>query len=1042
MKYRLGLDMGVASIGWAVVSKDDQFVDSGVRIFPAGVDNFNSAKEKHPNIDRREARSMRRRIRRKAQRKQYIKIVMQELGWMPTDPKALEAWHQQNVYELRHRGLGEKLSLQEFGRVLLHLNQRRGFLSLRKTEETNADKEVQGMLGEISDLSLAVRNSGHETLGSYLYSVYEMEGITVRIRNRHTSRKMLHDEFCKLWEAQAAHHPGVLTKQLRYGDLGPREKPESVTKPIRRVKGRTLLEQFGFENLTFFQRAVYWKAASIGFCELEPEEQRAPISDRRFQRFRMFQEISNLRVLDSSMERGKAERSLSAEERAAIVEYTTTKKEVKFGALKKYLARKLKDETALQYRFNLEAGGRGKLSAMPTDYALASKKAFGKQWWDLDDEIKNAVVAAITSPVATDSDIRDELESINSLKSEDIDTLLKVSLPVGYAGLSVKALVKLLPFMEQGMLYSTADPSQSAIHAAGYIRRDQEINRVYDLLPHYEYNTIPHLAKINNPVVNRSITELRKIVNSLIRKYGKPDRIHLEMARALKIGPKKRKEMEKENRQREADRDSAREELEKYNVVATGDAISLYRLWEEQQKRCAYSGRAIGVNDLLGGQVEIDHIYPYSRSADDSFMNKVVCFRSENREKGNKTPHEWLAESNPTKYDQMNKFAECLPFNKQKRFCTEEIPEGFVARDLNDTAWMTKAARLYLSCLYRTPASVMCTKGMHTSKLRAHWELHGLLRDDGLDVKTRDDHRHHALDAAVIATCDHAVIEQLCKKHVFENGWIDERAGRRRFRHWYSRGDALNPPWESFRVDLAESLNQIWVSHKPSRKVSGRMHKETYYGITTGGNLVVRKPINKLTDKEVSNVRDPIIKSLLEDVLRRGGSLEDEIRLPSGTPVRKARFVVKSASIALRGGKTHVQSDCTHHLSIFRDDDGSYAFKPVILFEAMRRKSSGESVYQDAHPEQPESSALVMHLCPGDTILAGAPDEEQLYVFRTMNTVSKQTFFAQHTDATKGNKHPDTGKGTLFSCREGTFGKNFPNARKVTALPSGELRTN
>ena len=83
--YTLGLDMGVASLGWAVLSTDDQFIDSGVRIFPAGLDNFNSSKEKHPNIDRRSARGMRRRIRRKSERKALLRSILQELKWMPTD---------------------------------------------------------------------------------------------------------------------------------------------------------------------------------------------------------------------------------------------------------------------------------------------------------------------------------------------------------------------------------------------------------------------------------------------------------------------------------------------------------------------------------------------------------------------------------------------------------------------------------------------------------------------------------------------------------------------------------------------------------------------------------------------------------------------------------------------------------------------------------------------------------------------------------------------------------------------------------------------
>jgi CRISPR-associated endonuclease Csn1 len=120
MKFTLGLDMGVASLGWAVISEGDEFIDSGVRIFPAGVDNFNSGKEKHPNQDRRIARGMRRRIHRKVERKKAIGVALRELGWIPSDEDALHDWHGLDIYHLRHRALIEKISLSELGRIIYH----------------------------------------------------------------------------------------------------------------------------------------------------------------------------------------------------------------------------------------------------------------------------------------------------------------------------------------------------------------------------------------------------------------------------------------------------------------------------------------------------------------------------------------------------------------------------------------------------------------------------------------------------------------------------------------------------------------------------------------------------------------------------------------------------------------------------------------------------------------------------------------------------------------------------------------------------------
>ena len=378
--YVLGVDIGVASIGWAAVSLETKWLDCGVRVFPAGVDNFNSPKEKHPNLDRRSARGMRRRIRRKAERKAIICGFLQELGWMPGEGAERDTWYALDVYALRSRAISEAITLEELGRIILHLNQRRGFLSLRKSETAAADKETQGMLGSISALQKEIDASGHRTLGNYLHHLYLEKGISARLRNRHTRRSMLHEEFCLIWETQRAFHP-ELTDALRYGSAGKLENPTKVVKPLPRQKDLSLLEQFGFENLTFFQRKVYWPLNSIGRCELEPGETRAPVADRRFQEFRMLQEVNNLRLIDNSTTGIPVERALTPDERREVIDYLAGRKEAKLFEIKKHLCKQAKFRESLpespdQISFNLESGGRTKISVPATDHALA--KAHGK----------------------------------------------------------------------------------------------------------------------------------------------------------------------------------------------------------------------------------------------------------------------------------------------------------------------------------------------------------------------------------------------------------------------------------------------------------------------------------------------------------------------------------------------------------------------------------------------------------------------------------------------------------------------------------------
>ncbi len=1054
--------MGVASIGWAAISVTEKWLDSGVRVFPAGIDNLNSSKEKHPNLYRRSARGMRRRIRRKAERKKIICRFLQELGWMPAEGEDRKKWYAQDVYELRSRAISKRITLSELGRIILHINQRRGFLSLRKSEKTSADKETKGMLGSISALQKEIELSGHQTLGNYLHHLYLEKGITARLRNRHTRRSMLHEEFSFIWETQQAFHP-ELTDSLRYGQLGKLDDATKVVKPQPRKKGVSLLEQFGFENLTFFQRKVYWPLNSIGRCELEPEETRAPIADRRFQEFRMLQEINNLRLIDNSDAGVPTERRLNFDERKVVIEYLLGRKEAKFSDIKKHLCAHPKlcenlPESPEQIRFNLESGGRVKISVLATDYALA--KAYGKGWANLSEATQNRISDALLIPAATDEDIRVALEDIEGVERGKIESLLEVSLPTSYGHLSLKALEKLLPHMREGKIYMARDETDSALHAAGYCRRDERSAKELELLPSFQLlldpegvDYDPQQSEINNPVVLRALTELRKVVNGVIRKYGKPTGIRLEMARDLKMSTKQRAEYQKRIRGFEKEREDAAKELESLHIVVNRDAIELHRLWTEQGRICIYSGRVISTQDLFNGDLDIDHIYPYSKSADDSMANKVLCFAAENRAKGDRTPCQWLADSDLPRYEEVLQRAKKLPHGKYKRFLVREVPEGFVNRDLNDTAWMARAARHYLARLFQHPHHVLGIKGAHTATLRDQWGLHSLLRDDGLDLKNRDDHRHHALDAVVIALCDQSTIQRLTRACDFELRRKEARESGRRIYHLRTIGDKIDCPWDGFRDSVAASLNNIWVSHRPQHKVSGSLHEDFSYGPTeTSGVLTRRKKLADLSASEVkeifqgnrSVIRDEEIEKIVRNFIKNSDgaldclkkiSADNPLRFSSGIPIRKVRVLIKNAAaIPLRHNKELVIPGNTHHLAIFTLGDGLYHFEPVPLIEAVRRQRAKEAIVRKRYANMPPHAEFLFHLCPGDSMMSTVNSVDQLFIFKTVSSTTKQAKFLLHTDARKSTEAKP------WTCYPNTFEKNFPFARKVSVLPTGEIR--
>lgn len=358
-KLVLGLDLGPNSIGWALV-KDDQenpaeskLVDLGVRVFPEGVDNFDTSKELSRNEDRRIARGMRRQIRRRARRRRLLKQALIDSKLWPSDPTDESKLCATDPYALRARALFERLEPFEIGRVLLHLNQRRGFLSNRKKDRGN--KEVQGMLAEINDNEREREEGGFATIGAWLADKEKCRDHTSRkegdhTRHRHLAREQYEYEFEAIWEAQSKYHANLLTEELKYGQLGKQNYP---AKPIprwhERRKEMSVLESFGIYGLIFFQRPMYWPKSVVGLCELEPKEKRCQRSDRRNQRFRLLQEVNNLKYIDLDTH---WEQKLDDKQRRLLLDKLSHTKEMTFDQIRKALG------FLENVKFNLERGER------------------------------------------------------------------------------------------------------------------------------------------------------------------------------------------------------------------------------------------------------------------------------------------------------------------------------------------------------------------------------------------------------------------------------------------------------------------------------------------------------------------------------------------------------------------------------------------------------------------------------------------------------------------------------------------------------------
>lgn len=1001
MSRVLGLDLGSNSVGWALIDEaDGKLIAMGSRVFPEGVDRDQTGSEHPKNEQRRIARGMRRQIARRSRRKGVLRRALVECGLLPSEPERQRELDALDPYDLRRRALEQKLPPHEIGRLLIHLNQRRGFLSNRKADRARKD-ENKGMLAEISELA---GKMGDQTLGQY-FAIKRDANPLDRVRGKHTLRQMYLDEFEKIWETQRLFYSDLFTDELKYGRRGKLSYPREP-EPLRKRKSNSLLREFGLHGILFFQRALYWPKSVVGRCELEPKQKRCPKADRAAQRFRLLHEVNNLRIIP---QRGEP-RDLKPDERATVIAYLADKKERTFDELRKCLDLLEGDG------FNLEAGDRRKLQGMPIDSLLAHKDLFGKKWHTRTEVEKTQIVRSL---------IDDNEETVRRKATTDwgctaglAERLIDTDFGDGYMAYSREAIGKLLPHLERGLPLTSRDEKPSALSEAGYLRADQRVPNQRNDLP-----LVPD--DIVNPLVRQALFEVRKVVNAVIREYGKPAAIHIELAREVKGNSITRAKDSTRMRERERLRDAAAEQIREWGYKVSHDAIERVRLWEEQGEICLYSGKPISHHQLLGGEVGVDHILPYSKSLDNSLANKVVAFRSENEREGRRTPHEWLAETGPAKFEAILQRAAKLPLDirNSKRLKLQQPTvelDQFLNRQLTDTAYITSKVLEYVRCL---GCDIVASKGQCTFELRHMWGLDGVLRDDGLELKNREDHRHHAVDALVIALTNRKRLQELARVR--------------------GTDQQLAPPWNSFRHDAQQLVNTILVSHRVARKVAGALHEETIYGPTSKPHrateterphangwvekekeFVYRKPLESLTAAMIEDIRDPQVKSLVIARLQEKGldpatakKIPKEVWTEpllmarkagrtSSQPhvIKKVRLLKRDQTIRpIRQGAAFVKPGNTHHIALF-DLPGSTPTKPkrdlvaVSMIDAIERVKRRQPVIQRTHPKIPEAKFL-MSLSQNEMILLKHNGSEMLCRFETAAATSQQMWFRAHTFA-------------------------------------------
>ncbi len=821
LNYRIGLDIGIASVGWAVLENNTH--DEPFRIIDLGVRIFDTAEQPKTGaslaLPRREARSARRRLRRRGHRLERIKKLFEAEGLINIEE--FEARYKRtglpDVYKLRYEGLDRRLTNDELAQILLHIAKHRGFKSTSKAAD-GADSDTGEVKKGISANKTLMQEKRYRTVGEMIYldekfrtdCPWNENGYILTPRNKsgdykHTVlRDMLADEVMKIFKAQRALGNDTATEKLerayldimlsqRSFDMGPG------------APSRYAME--GFED-------------RVGLCTFEGKngEKRAPKAAYTSEFFVALEKINHTKIVSAD----GSTRFFTSDERHAIIALLHRQQTVKYTAVRKTIGLAEEDKF---YNLNYSPKSGSKKSPEDTDFVKMEnyhkiRKALREEVVSehlSPDKIKlyDDIARILTLYKNDDSRIRRLAE--HDIASECYDALLEMS-PSKFHNLSLKAMGKIIPFLLQGNTYD------KACELAGYDFRTENNGEKSILLKGKNITNI--VNDITNPVVRRSVSQTIKVINAIILEYGSPQAVNIELAREMSKDFDERRKMKSDMETREKENDKVLSHVREYKPNPTGQDIVKFRLWEEQGGVCLYSGDKIDINDLFSsnGGYDVDHILPYSITFDDSYRNKVLVKASENRQKGNRTPYEYImAEKGEQAWNEYETLVRntVKDYKKQlkllKKHISDEEKAEFKERNLTDTKYITRIVynmirqnlvlKPYFNLERERKKQVMAVNGAITHYLSKRWGLAG---------KDRRTDTHHAQDAVVIACTTDGMINRISRYSKGRElaysrgfGFVDEETGEILNRDNFSREDwdekfgvRLPMPWEHFVDEL------------------------------------------------------------------------------------------------------------------------------------------------------------------------------------------------------------------------------------------------
>lgn len=938
MKRVLGLDLGSSSIGWAIIEENseeiidngcttekDDIVAIGSRIIPLSTDEsteFSKGQALSKNASRTQKRTQRKGYDRyQLRRAQLLDTLSKHQMYSGKTLKLskLELWG------LRANAVSEKISLTELGRVLCHINQKRGYRTVKSDfgDKKQGDyiKRVVERYNELHEANL--------TIGQYMYRELSRDE-AFRCKELVYPRDAYVEEFDAIMKCQQHYHPEILTDEL-----------------VAHIRN----------YIIFHQRPLKSCKHLVGRCELEKcvreangkkyvySPRVAPRTSPLFQVCKIWESINNVNITN----RVNDPLYISKEQKDKIFEWMMHNEKLSASKLKEIVGEKSKE---WQYSKAVGKGLQGN-----TTYCIIKSALDGYAKKDellrfdihiTDGSLVNTETGELTKVI--DASFEHEplyqlwhvlysISNIEELKSvlrtkfniDDegvIDKLCQIDfVKAGYGNKSSKAIRKILPYLMEGKSYYEAKI------AAGY--NDTTLTKEQNEARELAERLMPiQKGELRQPVVEKILNQLVNLVNALMTEYGRFDEIRVELARELKQSREEREKATRDisNNQRKND-EIAKSIKEIFELTPTRSRIQKYKMWQESETQCIYCGKVVNAHEfLLGLSVEVEHIIPRSLVFDDSFSNKVCSCRKCNKEKNNRTAYDFMKSRGEEEFNayitRINELADNKRISKTKlrNLLTkaEDIPNDFIDRQLRESQYIAKKAKEMLQSICY---NVYATSGSVTDFIRHIWGwdevLHTLnfnrYKAAGLtemverdvngekveverikDWSKRMDHRHHAVDALTIACTKQGYIQRINNlnslKEVAYRPVKDERQGEETHQRLtrLERYIQMQPHFST--TEVAKAVESIAVSFKSGKRAAsvgkryirkggkrvciqqgiiiprGALSEESVYGrITDSRNgkkeYVIKYPLNKL--KNVEDIIDKGIREILRNRLEQ-----------------------------------------------------------------------------------------------------------------------------------------------------------------------------